>query len=148
MSLVMCLEVAPPTDRCGLAEGPGAGASRVRLEHSREWISALDSNPGTGSRLTTLASVRTSRRIVGVRVYPAGPHPAGVIWRRVDATFVPERYVRPMFSKRAGRKLAAQFQKGDAGGCNESPKRGPDRCSRPAGSEQGATEGSPPRRNT
>jgi hypothetical protein len=42
VSLVMCL----------------GGASHVCLEQSREWISTLDSNPGTGIRLTTLAAVR------------------------------------------------------------------------------------------
>ena len=32
-----------------------------------------------------------------------------VIWRKVDSTFVPERYVRSMFPKRAGHKLVAQI---------------------------------------
>ncbi len=45
--------------------------------------------------------------LLGSGVYPAGPHPTGVIWRKVDATFVPERYARSMFSKRARHKLVA-----------------------------------------
>jgi hypothetical protein len=38
-----------------------------------------------------------------------GPHPTGIIWRKVDTTLVPERYFRSMFAKRAERKLVAQF---------------------------------------
>jgi hypothetical protein len=37
----------------------------------------------------------------------AGPHPTGFICQKVEVLFVPERYVRLMFPKRTGLKLAA-----------------------------------------
>jgi hypothetical protein len=40
-------------------------------------------------------------------VYRLGPYPTGIICQKVDALFVPERYVRSMFPKRAKHKLVA-----------------------------------------